>query len=336
MPKHNDTLFRWLATLQYIPVQPARINTLTLMQKLMEAGFHVSQRSIQRDLKKLEQQFPIICDESVRPHRWSFDKTKQLSLPSMDANKALTLVLAEQYLSSLLPQAVMDSLAPQIREAQRFINSADQNDLANWHKRVRAVGIGQTLVPAPIAKNVWAEITEGLLRQKALKVIYSGRGKEEPDAYIIHPQGLVYRNSVTYLLATVKDYDDIRQFALHRFHQVSPSIEDYRLKVDFNLDQYIADGGFGYNTSGKQVELKAWVHPELYTRLSETPLNETQRLTVPNDEGWGYMTANVNDELSIQWWLQALGAKVRVEAPQHWREALKQQAEDLTEWYRQS
>lgn len=65
----------------------------------------------------------------------------------------------------------------------------------------------------------------------------------------------MHRQSVTYLLATNKDYDDILQFALHRFAAVEPSEAKYRPLQNFNVDDYIRKGGFGYAESEKPVEL---------------------------------------------------------------------------------
>lgn len=73
MSEPKDTLQRLLVTLQLIPRHPGRIATPTLQEKLAERGFEIDLRSLQRDLKeKLSVHFPLICDETARPYRWSF------------------------------------------------------------------------------------------------------------------------------------------------------------------------------------------------------------------------------------------------------------------------
>ncbi|MCH8553003.1 MAG: WYL domain-containing protein, partial [Natronospirillum sp.] len=303
MPEHHDTLARMIKMLQMIPAAPGRIATTTLQSKLEEQGFQITLRSLQRDLKRMEYFFPIQCDDSEKPHRWSFDSHYSRSFPGMDADRALTLVLADDYLRPLLPSTVMDAIAPQVNEARQFLDGLESNHLARWRRQVRAISQGRSLLPAPIDPDIWRQVTAGLLQGRALQVTYQTRTKETPDEYVIHPQGLVHRDSVTYLLATVKTYNDILQFALHRFSAVSISDQAYRPQPDFDVDAYIASGGFGYAASAELVELKAWVSPELRVRLSETPLTEGQTLTFPDDSGWGYLQARVNDEQAMQWWL---------------------------------
>lgn len=336
MADHHDTLVRIIKMLQSIPRHPGRIATTTLQSKLEDQGFHITLRSLQRDLKRMEYYFPIKCDDSETPYRWSFDKDYSQSLPGMDANKALTLVLSNQYLHTLLPQTVVDALAPQVKEAQRFLDAMHSNNFSRWRHRVRAISSGRALLPASVDPDVWEAATNGLLQEQALEVVYHSRYKDQPDSYTLHPQGLVHRHSVTYLLATAKTYDDILQFALHRFESVVPSAQLYRRMSNFDVDQYITSGGFGYTDSQKPVNLEVWVSPELHTRLTETPLTLNQTLTRPDDSGWGYLTATVNDEKSMLWWLQGLGATARVVEPAHWRKSLEAQAKQLVEWYSQS
>lgn len=336
MAGQHDTLARIIKMLQMIPTFPGRVATTTLKEKLEDQGFSVTARTIQRDLKSMETFFPLLCEDTEKPHRWSFDKDYSQTLPGMDANKALTLVLANEYLYNLLPRAVVDSLSPQVAEARKFLDGLESNHLSRWRHQVRAISQGKALLPAQVDPDVWRAVTNGLLHSQALHVQYQKRHQSEPIQYLLHPQGLVHRDSVTYLLATAKYYDDILQFALHRFVSVEPSEEPYRPQPEFNVDAYIREGGFGYKESEQPIELRAWVSPELFVRLTETPLTDNQSLTKPDDSGWGYLAATVNDEQAMQWWLQSLGATIRVEAPQHWRDILEDQAKQLVGWYGKS
>ena len=333
MPRQSDPLLRNLSLLQLIPRYPGGISTSDLQGKLNAQGFDISLRSLQRDLNKLSVQFPLMCDDSTKPHRWSFDKQYNHTLPGMDLNQALTWVLAERYLKSLLPAAVTDSLAPQFDEAHKHLDSVQANGHGKWQHKVRLLPQHQALVPATLDADIWRTISEALLHQQALDVAYTTRGSEAPSEYVLHPQAIVHRHSVTYLLATVKSYNDIRQFALHRFESAKPSLDDYRALVQFDIDTYIQQGGFGYIQSEDILTLKAHISAELYIRLLETPLNDSQRLTAPDDSGWGYLVAEVLDEQTLQWWLQSLGAAIRVESPLRYREELARQAQCLVDWY---
>lgn len=333
MPRKTDPLQRSLMLLKLIPRYPGLIATTTLQEKLRDRGFEVTLRTLQRDMNALSVQFPISCDESARPHRWSFDRGYNHSLPGMDTNEALTLVLAEQYLNSLLPAAVLDSLAGSLNEARKHLDSIQANGHGNWQSKVRLLPAHQSLVPARLNSDVWHTVTDALLHHHAIQASYRKRHDEDPVSYLLHPQGIVHRHSVTYLLATVKNYDDVLQFALHRFVSVREAVEPYRPLENFSVESYIKNGGFGLLQSDKTVTLKAKISRELFIRLQETPLNDSQVLATPDASGWGQLTAQVRDEQTLFWWLQSMGGAIRVMEPIHWREELLRQAKELAEWY---
>lgn len=320
MSEIRDTLFRYLAMLQLIPRSPGRISTPVLLEKLRERGFQIDTRSLQRDLRdRLSLHFPLVCDDSQKPYRWYFDRDFHCSLPALDIPSALTLVLAEEYLKGLLPPVVVDQLTPQFRDARQLLDDLEQNGLSQWARRVRAIPNGKALIPAPLSAETWQTVSEALLSQRAIDVTYLSRSKEEKKEFTLHPQGLVSRHSVTYLLATVNDYTDVRQFALHRIEEARLSEAVWHYAGDFELDDYIAGGAFGFLDSKTPVTLLANVAPQVVWLLSETPLAEGQRLTGLPDSDWQRLEAEVPNDHQTLWWLLGMGANVEVLAPATWR-----------------
>jgi len=256
MPHVRDTLFRYLTLLQLIPRSPGRIATPVLLEKLRERGFRVDARSLQRDLRdKLALHFPLVCDDTQKPFRWYFDRQFQSNLPALDLPSALTLVLAEEYLKGILPPVVLGQLSPQFADAHRLLDDLEGNSLSQWKKRVRAIPNGKALLPAAVEASIWQCVTQALLENKAIEVRYLSRSREDYKTLILHPQGLVSRHSVTYVVATVGEYSDLRQFALHRIHQATLSQMPWRETQGFDLDAYIADGAFGYRQSRDDIHI---------------------------------------------------------------------------------
>ena len=330
MSGRQDTLFRHLALLQLIPRAPHYRATTTLKDLLEERGFRVEMRTIQRDLEKLSSHFPLLCDTTRRPFRWSFDPAFKSNLPAMDTATALTLVLAEEYLRGLLPQIAIDQLAGQFENARKYLEGLNGNRLAHWSQYVKAIPNGKALIPVQIDHNVWQLVTDALLNHYALDVEYRSRSKEECKTFTLHPLGIVARHSVSYLLATVNDYTDVRQFALHRILDISVSEQPYRATPDFCVDQYISTGAFGYPLDDQPVRLKARIRPDVAWLLSETPLSEVQTLTTkPDQDGWCRLEAEVPNDQQTQWWIQGFGSAIDVIEPRSWREAIHQQAREV-------
>lgn len=329
MSSRHDTLFRYIALLQLIPRAPQFKATSTLQIQLEERGFSVELRSIQRYLDRLATSFPILCNKKEKPYRWSFDPAFKSNLPAMDTPTALTLVMAEEHLTGLLPKVAVDQLVTQFQTARKHLESLAENRLAGWAGRVRAIPNGKALIPAQIAPQTWKLVTDALLSHYPIEVSYLSRHRNEPREYVLHPQGLVTRHSATYLLAMVNDYEDIRQFALHRIQSMAISSQAYRAKTGFNLDDYIAEGAFGYPVEEGGVQLKAHIRSDIARVLSETPVSHQQQIQNTEDDNWKLLQAEVPNDQQTQWWLQGFGADVDVLEPSHWREVILQQAREI-------
>lgn len=333
MSEAKDTLLRLFALLRLIPVEPQRIATSTLLEKLKDRGFSVTLRSVQRDLNRLSLPFSLQCDDSVTPYRWSFTRNAPLELSDMDASAALALFLSENHLSTMLPQSVLVQLGPQFRRARNYLDGLGRNGLAHWARRVRTVANGKALLPAQLAPQVWEKISAALLEGKQLQVEYMSRSKAGVKTFCIHPAGLVSRYSVSYLIGTANDYADLRQFALHRIQTAEVLDVLANEQKDFDLDRYIAGGAFTMRQAPQQVELIADVHPQVAWLLSETPLSEQQSLQSLSGSDWQRLCARVSLDQETLWWIFGLNDQILVHAPQVWVEEIRRKLDSLQRMY---
>ncbi|EPK5308639.1 helix-turn-helix transcriptional regulator [Pseudomonas aeruginosa] len=333
MSQAKDTLLRLFALLRLIPTAPQRIATPTLLEKLRDRGFSVTLRSIQRDLNRLSIPFSLQCDDSEIPFRWSFTRDAPLDLEDMDAPTALALYLSESHLNPLLPQTVLDQLGPQFRRARNFLNGLGGNGLADWSRRVRAIPNGKTLLPAALDLQVWGQVSAGLLERRQLQVTYQSRSKGAIKHLRLHPAGLVSRHTISYLLASVEGYKDLRQFALHRIKKVELLDEPANQHTSFDVDLYIRQD-LNASSPIQQVELVADISPQIAWLLSETPLGPQQSMSpLPNTDWQNLRVPAPNDQETL-WWVFGLGENARVYKPEKWSEEIKQKAARLVELYK--
>ncbi len=309
-----ETAVRYLATLKHIPRHPAKVSAAQLQAALAEEGFEVSLRTVQRDLKRLSALFPLTCDEPARPAGWSWTGAVE-DLPAMSPHTALTLVLAERFLEPLLPPATLAYLRPHIERAEAVLGALERPGLGAWPARVRVLPRGQRLLPAPVDPTVLEAVYGALLTGRRLEARYRPRGAPEPVDYQVNPLGLVFRHAVVYLVATLWDYDDIVQLALHRFVAARRIEERSRTPPGFDLDAYLASGAFGYpQHPGRRVRLVALFEPEAAAHLHETPLAEDQRLD-EHPGGRVRLRATLADTSELRWWLLGFGDQVEVVRP---------------------
>ncbi|WP_313285951.1 helix-turn-helix transcriptional regulator [Stutzerimonas kunmingensis] len=334
MSEAKDTLLRLIALLRLIPRAPGRIATTTLLEKLKENGFSVSLRTVQRDLDRLSIPFALQRDECSTSFRWSLSAKAPIDLSAMDTPTALALYLAESHLQTLLPQSVLDQLGPQFRMARDYLDNLENNGLAHWARKVRAIPNGKALQPAQITPYVWDQISTALLELKQLQISYLSRSKIERKQLLIHPAGLVSRHTISYLIGSVDGYEDLRQFALHRIHQAECLGAPARARNDFDIESYIRQY-LNTSTAIEQVELVADIAPQIAWLLGETPLSTEQSLEPLEGSDWQHLRAKVPDDQETMWWVFSLGENVRVCEPKHWVAAIRERASRLRALYEQ-
>ena len=315
MSNKNETLLRQWIILQNIPVFPYKITATDLTSRLRKEGFDISKRSVERNLQTLSQIFPLQSDERVRPYGWSWSRDANMfSIPTMSPVQALTLSLARDQLTSLLPVSLMKTLAPYFKCADNvLLNGESAKNMADWRDKVAIVSSNQPLIPPEYDENIVETVHEALLAERQLEIDYARPGVDDVKTHIIHPLGLVQRGAVIYLVVTMYSYNDIRILALHRVRSANMLDEPSRVPEGFCLGEYIAGGAFGFAENNTLIPLVVRLDAAAAAHLRETPLSEDQELV---DEGETVcIRATVFDSPQLRWWLRAFGDQAEVLEP---------------------
>jgi len=326
----SKIFLRQLTMLQHIPRIPAKTTTKKLKDILAEKGFEVTQRTIQRDLKTLSCVLPGLKVDSEKDFPgWSWSKETQLQdIPTMDGNMALTFQMVDHFLKNTFPPSVLSQLSPYFDSANHVLDALDNSGYNHWQNKVRILPRTQPLIPANIDENVIEVIYEALFKGRQVRARYSTRFGDEAG-YDLHPLGLVVRESVVYLVATIWDYQDPRHLALHRFKQCDLLDKDVAIPDDFNFDDYLAAGSFEYGErENETIKLKVLFFDGAGYHLIETPLSEDQK-TSDLEDGQLQVEATVKDSAQIRWWLMGFGDRVEVLEPEELREEFAEIAENL-------
>ena len=320
MQSQNDTLLRQLIMLRYIPQHPRTITARELTERVEAEGFVVSKRTVERDLLTLSEIFPLISNELSRPYGWSWSKDAEaFSLPGMSPLQALTLELAHEHLSALLPASLLDTLAPYFKCAEGVLSSGDGvKKLASWRKKVAIVPPNQPLIPPNYPEEIIEAVHSALLSEQQLEISYASREQGETKTYRVHPLGIVQRGAVTYLVATLNDYTDIRLLAVHRIQSAEVLDKPAKTAKKFDLAKYIRQGAFGFGGSDEIKLVVRFMAPAV-EHLRETPLSVNQHIE-QDKAGWMRVQATVPDTPQLRWWLLGFGDQVEVLEPSSLRE----------------
>ncbi len=316
----TDTLFRQIRTLKLIPRGPQKVSVKDLLAKLADEGFKVTRRSVERDLVKLAEFFPIETDNN-KPAGWWWNKhAAPFQLPELDLHAAVTLSLVEQQLSHLLPRSTLRYLEPQFAAASQLLSSTQLKGLPTWPELVRALPRSQPQLAPEVSEEVVTSVYEALLHRRQLKISYEPR-QGEPAEHVVHPLGVVFRDGVGYLVCTYFDYDDVRSPVLHRVSSAEVLSTPCQVPAEFSLDSYLASGQLGWQVSPAPIKLAVLVAPDAAPAFLETPL-ATEQVVASAPDGRLRVEAPVADTRVLRSWLCSFGAAVEVEAPGSLREEI--------------
>lgn len=301
-----DTVHFTLELLRRIP-RHRQITARELHEQLQAAGIERDVRTIQRQLEHLSRHFDIERDERSRPfgYRWK-ERAKGLSLPGLSEQESLLLMLAQQYLSNLLPARLMRSMDGFFAQAHQTLELQGNAQMARqWLKKVRMVSARQPLLPPEIRPGVLEAVSNALYQNEWLEVDYENQQKQRRQSRVM-PLGLVQQGCCLYLVCRFEGYDNERNLALHRLHGVVATGQGFD-RPAFDLEKYDADGRFGFG-EGHRVRLAFCIDKEAGFHLLESRLSRDQQVQERQD--CYHITATVVDSAMLQWWLNGFGEDV--------------------------
>ena len=331
-----STSYRHWLLLRMIPRYPRKIDTASIESLMARQGITIHRRSIQRDLEKLSDIFPLSCDDRDKPFGWSWmADAPAFDIPTMSPPAALAYRMVCEFMSGMFPKEIFKQLTPHFRHADSVLSQTDKGTLKEWPDKVRTISRTQPLLPPDISPDVFDVVSDSLLEGKCCQVTYLRRGQSQPVDWTVNPLGLVLHDRLITLVCTMGNYSelkDIRTIHLHRILAAKLIDKEASVPEGYNLDIYLATGAFGYRKSDETIRIKAIFEKDATLHLEETPLCDDQQLTDQAD-GNVLVEATVADTGQLRWWLLGFGGRVEVLEPQGLRDELKDHAARMVKRY---
>ncbi|MCC2636589.1 MAG: transcriptional regulator-like protein [Moraxellaceae bacterium] len=327
---------RYIDMLAMIPRYPEKVTTSQIDQRMEIQGYKVNRRTIERNIKELSQAFGIQCFDDSKPHGWAWPTdARQRMAPAMNQAEALTLLMVKRHLVQMLPTLVVEALKPQFEQAEQRLNGVlSHQQLSSWQKKILAVPPTQPLQSPVTPRNIRDVVYSALALNARFQGSYRLKDGTLRKDHVFNPLGLVIRGHVTYLVATVFDYDDVRLYALHRF-QKTTLLEDEagRTIPGFDLDSYVHEQqGLDFPGEHGLIDLDVTFFEGAGLHLAESPLADKQVIT-PIAAGQHRIQARLRETEQLLWWLLGFGANVRVDGPVHLRERMHHAARGMLARY---
>lgn len=310
--KTRNSLARQWELLKLLPTRTEGKTAKQLAEGLIEAGYEISKRQVERDLLDLQEFFGLECDDDQMPYKWRWSFDRPADLPAITLAEALSLVVVEDTLKPLLPLSVQRALQAKFSQARsQLAMMSKKSSTARWAGKVKTAPTTLPLLPPFISEEILEVIQNALLLDEQIEATYQGMSDKVIELRL-HPLAMVTRGSVVYLVATAKEFSDVRLYALHRFKAATRTFEKLKPLKGFSLDKYIADGALQFGEGG-EIELTAILSDELARLLSETPISGDQLLKVKARQ-W-HLKASVLDSWQLRWWILSHGPGIQVIKP---------------------
>ena len=307
--------FNILATVSRSPM-----SSRDIFNRLADAGFNVSIRTIERDLSRLPDIFPsmIEVDERSKPFTYR-QPLNAKKYSAMNPTEAICLELAFSFLNPILPKKTLDPMSPYLREAHAVLNEQHAKKYKNWQYKVLTINEGLQLETAKVNQAVVNNIHEALWDEKAIIAKYQSRTNKIPSTYKIQPAGLVYRGRIIYLICSFDDNPEkIIYLPLQRFRSVEVLQEEVSIHKGKKVSNLVKDL-LGFRVGEKKIKVKLKFSKMAGSHLFETPLSKKQVIKETKD-GFFMVEDEIMDNMELRYWIRAFGDEVEVIKPKSLRD----------------
>ena len=330
-PSSKETIRRGFSILSYMEPNVS-LTSRRIYQKLVDDGYDVSQRTVERDLRELPDMFPnqILVIDRMKPFGYRLPSNHR-KYSGMSPSEAVCLQLAVDYLNPLLPSRTLDPISPYLKEAEMVLKQKSATKMKRWKSKVLTQYEGLQLEPAKIDRQILNDIHIALWNGSSIKVLYLSKNSKTPKEYFIHPGGLVYRGRVSYLVGSFDgNADNLIYLPLHRFKKVSV-LEEYSVHRNADIRK-LSEELLGFKVNPDKVKVLLKFTRFAGTHLYESPLSSRQQITESKD-GYLLVEDTVTDDMELRFWIRGFGDEVEVIRPKSLRLEFIQMSKRMSEKY---
>lgn len=300
---------------------------------LADAGYQVSRRTVERDLNELSAMFPLVSTESV-PQAWRLlGSARAKGVLSVDPVEGLCLVLAGEVLESILPAPVFREIEWRFEAARRLLADLKNNRMAHWSQVIRYLPQGMPLKAPGIDSGLLEAVQTALVNGRRLVSRYRSAYGNEAKDLVLHPLAIVVRGKTPYLVASIGGNTTPFFYAMHRFESATMGEDRAELPRDFNLDEFLRDGGASFGAGGR-IRIEAEIREALPDLLRETPLSDDQRIT--EKDGRWVLNATVRESWELEFWILSQAHRITVVKPAGLRRKVRDQLHQALSNYNES
>ena len=330
-PEATEAIRRGLNILLMVSRTP--LSSRDIHNKITNTGINVSRKTIERDLKRLSDNFPgmIHVDDSSVPYTYR-SPINARKITGMTPQEAICLELAYTYLNPLLPNTSLNDIQPYLKEAEAVLSETAATKMKRWRDKVQTINEGFQLKQAKIKDGILQNIHKALWEERAINAKYKGAKSNIVKDYMLHPAGIVNRGRICYLICSFDDDNNrITYLPLHRFYDVN-IIQEQKSRHAQEKVVNLTKNLFGFNVAREKIKIKLKFSIDAGRHLYETPLSNKQKIHQSKD-GYIIVEDTVPGGGELSWWIRAFGDSVEILKPQSLRDEFKKMSLRMAKLY---
>lgn len=286
-------------------------------------------KAIKRDLERLERilvtgKVHCIAKKGNQPSQYYL--SEDAAIEKINAELALVLVMANNYLRQYLPYQVYDKVEGFFESAAKQLEQNTQ--LKDWQERIRFVNDSYHPMILDHENEAIGNIYTALLNNESwLDCLYRREGEFERIPYILKPHGIIQHGNKQYLMASKieNNRSELRTFNIQRFDKAEfYGKESITFDIDaFDLDELV-EAKEHEDAYFEREELLIKLRCENYLRdeLESYPIDIYQDI-IYQDDDYFILEANCIITTSVLNWLIEKSHSIQVLEPRELFEKVK-------------
>lgn len=320
--RRKSAILRNLIMVDNIPIYPERGSaTADIHQALLDEGYEISIRTVQRDLEKLAEWAALDYEDDEKGHRrWFRDIKKPDVMDVVPASEAFLLVLSEKLLRKTVPVNLSEKLEEWLNKADAKLST--KHLFSNWKRKVNVVPDSYPLIYGEqhIDEEYRKVIYDCVLNEEQLRISYQSKKSDQVTDYTLNPLGIIIRDQSHYLVATKNITPERPQlFLFHRISFAEKVYLDITTPKTFSAEEYFAKNPTGWLLEDKVEEIVLKVKGYALDVVTHNKLAQDQVLE-PYDKTWWKVTFSCHPTYDLISWILKFGQDVVCEAPSTIRE----------------
>jgi len=325
MPR-NDQAVRQLIVLKKLESSRHGL-TLEQLAEGLDSSATRHPRTLRRDLDAIESAgYPLLTERVDGRTRWKLlDGVRNTPTLRLSPTELMALALSRRLIAPLEGTAVHTSLQSALLKASVAL-PPEGLTLVQQLEDTFSVGLG----PHKRYKqhrDIVERVTHAITEKKRLQMRYDSASRGRVTRREIDPYRLWYASGGLYLVGYCHLRKEPRMFAVERIKSVTPTELPYQIPLHFDFDAFVEDSLTVMRGPCIDVEVEfdrptaAWAKDRVWH-----PSQHLKRLP----GGKVRMTLTVADSRELVGWILSFGSGVRVLRPESLRDAVKQEAANIS------